>query len=123
MLPLLIVQPGQSLSGVELVGLIGWTLAKVTLFVGAMLFVGPGFPLVLVRIAHTRSRELFTLAFGHCAGHRLDRLLPAIRKLASRPATVRIALELAEPPKARVGDYARWKDRMAAARARSCSRH
>ncbi|CAN5291008.1 N/A [soil metagenome] len=62
MLPLLIVKPGQSLSGVELAASIGWTLAKVGLFVGAMLVVGPRvLPWVLVRIAHTRSRELFTL--------------------------------------------------------------
>jgi CPA2 family monovalent cation:H+ antiporter-2 len=62
MLPLLIVQPGQELSGAELAGSIGWTLAKVAVFVGAMLFIGPRvLPWVLVRIAHTKSRELFTL--------------------------------------------------------------
>jgi CPA2 family monovalent cation:H+ antiporter-2 len=62
MLPLLIVQPGETLSGGELAASIGWTLAKVALFVGAMLVVGPKvLPWVLVKIAHTRSRELFTL--------------------------------------------------------------
>ncbi|MDZ4363691.1 cation:proton antiporter, partial [Brevundimonas sp.] len=62
MLPLLIVQPGETLSGGELAASIGWTLAKVAVFVGAMLFIGPKvLPWVLVRIAHTRSRELFTL--------------------------------------------------------------
>ena len=62
MLPLLIVQPGQQLSGAELAGSIGWTLGKVAVFVGAMLFIGPKvLPWVLVRIAHTKSRELFTL--------------------------------------------------------------
>jgi len=62
MLPLLIVQPGQELGAVELAKSIGWTLGKVAVFVGAMLFIGPRvLPWVLVRIAHTRSRELFTL--------------------------------------------------------------
>ncbi|NBW06640.1 MAG: potassium transporter Kef [Caulobacteraceae bacterium] len=62
MLPLLIVQPGHELSGAELAKSIGWTLGKVAVFVGAMLFIGPRvLPWVLVRIAHTKSRELFTL--------------------------------------------------------------
>jgi len=62
MLPLVIIQPGEALSGAELAKSIGWTLGKVAVFVGAMLFVGPHvLPWVLVRIAHTRSRELFTL--------------------------------------------------------------
>ncbi|CAN5262887.1 N/A [soil metagenome] len=62
MLPLLIVQPGQSLSGGELAASIGFTLLKVGVFVGGMLVVGPRvLPWLLVRIAHTRSRELFTL--------------------------------------------------------------
>ncbi|HYC67603.1 cation:proton antiporter [Brevundimonas sp.] len=62
MLPLLIVQPGQTLDGLELAQSIGWTLLKVGAFVGAMLFVGPRvLPWLLIRIAHTRSRELFTL--------------------------------------------------------------
>ncbi len=62
MLPLLIVQPGQELSGGALAASIGWTLLKVAVFVGGMLVVGPRvLPWLLVRIAHTRSRELFTL--------------------------------------------------------------
>ena len=62
LLPLLIVQPGETLSGPELAKSIAWTLGKVAVFVGAMLFVGPRvLPWVLVKIAHTRSRELFTL--------------------------------------------------------------
>jgi CPA2 family monovalent cation:H+ antiporter-2 len=41
---------------------IGWTLAKVAAFVALMLIVGGKvLPWLLVRIAHTRSRELFTL--------------------------------------------------------------
>jgi CPA2 family monovalent cation:H+ antiporter-2 len=62
MLPLLIVKDGQALSGGELAASIGWTLLKVAVFVGGMLVVGPRvLPWLLVRIAHTRSRELFTL--------------------------------------------------------------
>ncbi|MGV8929199.1 MAG: cation:proton antiporter [Brevundimonas sp.] len=62
MLPLVIVQPGQTLDSLQLAQSIGWTLVKVALFVGAMLIVGPRvLPWLLVRIAHTRSRELFTL--------------------------------------------------------------
>ena len=62
MLPLLIIQPGETLSGVELARSIGWTLLKVAGFVGVMLVVGAKvLPWVLVRIAHTKSRELFTL--------------------------------------------------------------
>ena len=46
----------------ELFANVGWTLVKVVAFVGVMLFVGPRvLPWILVRIAHTRSRELFTL--------------------------------------------------------------
>ena len=61
-LPLLIVQPGETLDAANLARSMGWTLGKVALFVGAMLFVGPRvLPWLLVRIAHTRSRELFTL--------------------------------------------------------------
>lgn len=41
---------------------IGWTLVKVVAFVGLMLVVGSRvLPWLLVRIAHTKSRELFTL--------------------------------------------------------------
>lgn len=62
MLPLLIVQPDQTMDSLHLAQSIGWTLLKVALFVGAMLVVGPRvLPWLLVRIAHTRSRELFTL--------------------------------------------------------------
>jgi CPA2 family monovalent cation:H+ antiporter-2 len=62
LLPLLIGRPGEALDGAELARSIGWTLGKVAVFVGAMLVVGPRvLPWVLVRIAHTRSRELFTL--------------------------------------------------------------
>jgi CPA2 family monovalent cation:H+ antiporter-2 len=62
MLPLMILHPGETLDGAQLARSIGWTLAKVLLFVGAMLFIGPRvLPWLLVRIAHTRSRELFTL--------------------------------------------------------------
>jgi CPA2 family monovalent cation:H+ antiporter-2 len=62
MLPLVIVQPGHAPTPMELASSISWTLGKVALFVGAMLFIGPRvLPWVLVRIAHTRSRELFTL--------------------------------------------------------------
>ena len=57
-----IVQPGETLDAANLARSMGWTLGKVALFVGAMLFVGPRvLPWLLVRIAHTRSRELFTL--------------------------------------------------------------
>ena len=62
MLPLLIIQPGETLSGAELARSIGWTLIKVAGFVSVMLVVGAKvLPWVLVRIAHTKSRELFTL--------------------------------------------------------------
>jgi len=62
MLPLLIIAPGETLSGTELAKSIGWTLVKVAGFVSVMLVVGAKvLPWVLVRIAHTKSRELFTL--------------------------------------------------------------
>ncbi|MGO4688411.1 cation:proton antiporter domain-containing protein [Brevundimonas sp. 2YAF1] len=62
LLPLLIIAPGETLSGVALAKSIGWTLIKVAGFVGVMLVVGAkALPWVLVRIAHTKSRELFTL--------------------------------------------------------------
>ena len=61
-LPLLVIRPGESLDGAELARSIGWTLVKVAGFVGVMLVVGPRLlPWLLIRIAHTRSRELFTL--------------------------------------------------------------
>jgi len=61
-LPLLVIQPGETLDGVELAQSIGWTLFKVAAFTGVMLVVGAKLlPWLLIRIAHTRSRELFTL--------------------------------------------------------------
>jgi CPA2 family monovalent cation:H+ antiporter-2 len=61
-LPLLIIQPGETLNGVELAQSIGWTLVKVAVFVAVMLIAGTRLlPWILIRIAHTRSRELFTL--------------------------------------------------------------
>jgi len=43
-------------------GSVGWTLLKVSVFIGLMLVVGGKvLPWLLTRIAHTRSRELFTL--------------------------------------------------------------
>ncbi|MDP3802538.1 cation:proton antiporter [Brevundimonas sp.] len=61
-LPLLVIQPGETLDGMDLARSIGWTLFKVAGFTGVMLVVGPRvLPWLLVRIAHTRSRELFTL--------------------------------------------------------------
>lgn len=62
MLPLIVIQPGESLTAAELARSIGLTLIKVAAFVGLMLVVGGRvLPWLLVRIAHTRSRELFTL--------------------------------------------------------------
>jgi len=62
LLPLLIVPDGASLNLAILTRDIGWTLLKVAVFVGLMLVVGGRvLPWLLVRIAHTRSRELFTL--------------------------------------------------------------
>ena len=61
-LPLLIIQPGETLSGGDLAASIGWTLFKVAGFSAIMLVVGARvLPWLLIRIAHTRSRELFTL--------------------------------------------------------------
>lgn len=61
-LPLMVIQPGETLSGADLAGSIGWTLFKVAGFTAIMLVVGAKvLPWVLVRIAHTKSRELFTL--------------------------------------------------------------
>ena len=61
-LPLLIIQPGESLDPGDLAGSIGWTLFKVAGFSAIMLVVGARvLPWLLIRIAHTRSRELFTL--------------------------------------------------------------
>jgi CPA2 family monovalent cation:H+ antiporter-2 len=61
LLPLL-AGAGQGASGAGLAVQLGWTLLKVGAFVGLMLVVGGRvLPWLLVRIAHTRSRELFTL--------------------------------------------------------------
>ena len=61
-LPLVVIQPGSTLNGGELAASIGWTLFKVVGFTVVMLVVGAKvLPWVLVRIAHTKSRELFTL--------------------------------------------------------------
>ena len=62
LLPLIVIQPGETLTAGELAGSIGVTLVKVAAFVGLMLVVGGRvLPWLLVKIAHTRSRELFTL--------------------------------------------------------------
>jgi len=62
LLPLLVVPAGTALDLAVLTRDIGWTLLKVAVFVGLMLVVGGRvLPWLLVRIAHTRSRELFTL--------------------------------------------------------------
>ena len=62
MVPLLVVPVGQTLDTAALGSDLVWTLGKVVAFVGLMLVVGGRvLPWLLVRIAHTRSRELFTL--------------------------------------------------------------
>lgn len=62
MLPMIIVPAGTQTDLAALGMGIGWTLLKVGLFVAGMLVVGGKLiPWLLVRIAHTRSRELFTL--------------------------------------------------------------
>jgi CPA2 family monovalent cation:H+ antiporter-2 len=62
MLPMLVLPNGAVIDPGALGITVGWTLLKVAAFVLAMLFVGGRvLPWVLVRIAHTRSRELFTL--------------------------------------------------------------
>ena len=62
MLPMIIVTNGEVVDAGHLALNVGWTLVKVAGFVAAMLFVGGRvLPWLLVRIAHTRSRELFTL--------------------------------------------------------------
>ncbi|MCS6627150.1 cation:proton antiporter [Roseibacterium beibuensis] len=61
-LPLMVAGAGQAASPVALAQSIGWTLLKVAGFVAFMLVVGTRvLPWLLIRIAHTRSRELFTL--------------------------------------------------------------
>ncbi|MBU1345903.1 MAG: cation:proton antiporter [Alphaproteobacteria bacterium] len=62
MLPMIVLPAGAVVDPAALALNVGWTLLKVAGFVLAMLFVGGRvLPWVLVRIAHTRSRELFTL--------------------------------------------------------------
>ncbi len=62
MLPMIVLPAGAVVDAGALGLNVGWTLLKVAAFVAAMLFVGGRvLPWVLVRIAHTRSRELFTL--------------------------------------------------------------
>ena len=62
MLPLVLVPEGTPVDGGALALSIGWPLVKVAVFVGLMLVVGGRvLPWLLVRIAHTKSRELFTL--------------------------------------------------------------
>ena len=61
-LPLLVAGAGEAAGPVDLARSVGWTLLKVAGFVAFMLVVGTRvLPWLLVRIAHTRSRELFTL--------------------------------------------------------------
>ena len=61
-LPLLVAGAGEAAGPVALARSIGWTLLKVAGFVAFMLVVGTRLlPWLLIRIAHTRSRELFTL--------------------------------------------------------------
>jgi CPA2 family monovalent cation:H+ antiporter-2 len=62
MLPLFVVSEGATLSAGAVAADIGLTLLKVAVFVGLMFVVGGKvLPWLLVRIAHTKSRELFTL--------------------------------------------------------------
>ena len=62
MLPMVVVPAGTPMDLGALGANVGWTLLKVALFVGVMLVVGGRvMPWLLIRIAHTKSRELFTL--------------------------------------------------------------
>lgn len=62
LLPMLLAPAGGAVSAGAMAAGVGLTLLKVAGFVAVMLFVGGRvLPWVLVRIAHTRSRELFTL--------------------------------------------------------------
>lgn len=62
MLPMLVVPAGGQTDLAAIGTNIGWTLLKVVLFVAGMLVVGGKvIPWLLIRIAHTKSRELFTL--------------------------------------------------------------
>ena len=62
MLPM-VITPGGGPTDLAALGVnVGWTLLKVALFVAGMLVVGGRLmPWLLIRIAHTRSRDLFTL--------------------------------------------------------------
>ena len=62
LLPLFAGAAGETLVVAALAGSVGWTLIKVVAFVAIMFVVGGRvLPWLLVAIAHTRSRELFTL--------------------------------------------------------------
>lgn len=62
LLPLLAASGDGAPGPAEFAANFGWTLLRVALFVAIMLVVGSRvFPWLLVRIAHTKSRELFTL--------------------------------------------------------------
>lgn len=62
LLPLFAGMEGEALDVATLAGSVGWTLVKVVAFVAIMFVVGGRvLPWLLVAIAHTRSRELFTL--------------------------------------------------------------
>ncbi len=61
-LPLLVAGAGEAATPLMLAQSISWTLLKVAGFVAFMLVVGTRvLPWLLIKIAHTRSRELFTL--------------------------------------------------------------
>jgi CPA2 family monovalent cation:H+ antiporter-2 len=62
LLPLFAGAAGETLDVAALAASVGWTLVKVVAFVAIMFVVGGRvLPWLLVAIAHTRSRELFTL--------------------------------------------------------------
>ncbi len=62
LLPLIVLPTDQAFHAGAVAGSIGLTLLKVAVFVGLMFVVGGRvLPWLLVRIAHTKSRELFTL--------------------------------------------------------------
>lgn len=62
MLPMMVVPAGQEVAAGPLALSMAWTLVKVGAFVAFMLIVGGRvLPWLLIKIAHTKSRELFTL--------------------------------------------------------------
>jgi len=62
LLPLIVGASGEDFDLASLGLSVGWTLIKVVAFIAIMLLVGGRvLPWVLTQIAHTRSRELFTL--------------------------------------------------------------